>query len=276
MARTIENYSTTQVLETTTQLDLLELEPDLFVFRREVSSKSTSNGKKGGLRASSLDAPKGRSSGYVNAAGRKQLLDGKAVSKGNLRDLTWLSHEELELFRTLGYPEATEVLWKGRLATTPDPWTDWAANLERDLDGLVFVDHSSHMLYDRRGTHVPVGLMFDYIMGGVDNENYDLARAYAHLSARKDIRLLRGDERRTRAGVELPAPANMKEAIYDIPYYNATETRNQALEFLWMPDPETYAQVFTSKKQEGRRHESVLAKNVLGLRALRKTEDPYA
>ena len=154
MARTIENYSTTQVLETTTQLDLLELEPDLFVFRREVSSKSTSNGKKGGLRASHLDAPKGRTSGYVNAAGRKQLLEGKAVSKGNQRDLLWLSREELELFRTRGYPDAMDVLWKGRLAATPDPWTDWSANPERDLDGLVFVDHSSHLLYDRRGTHV--------------------------------------------------------------------------------------------------------------------------
>lgn len=274
MNRQIETHQASRIIETTTTLELVELEKDLYLYQRQVTSTTTqrTNSK---LRSSKSDEPQSRKTGFVNAAGRVQLLAGKAVSKQNEKPFIWLEPGDLDMFRQSGYPLAMETLWKRWGDHMPDPWQAWQADPDRTLDLLVFIDHSSHLMFDRHGNPLPVGLLFDYISGHVDNANYDLAQAFEHLRARADVRLLRGDDRMRNGVPKDEAPTTLAEAVSRIPYYNAEEGRDQALQFLWIPDAETYATVF-SGKERGLRHELVLSKDVLGLRALRKTEDPYA
>lgn len=274
MTRQIETHQASRIIETTTTLNLVELEPDLFLYQRQVASKTTQR-TNSTLRSSKADEPESRKSGFVNAAGRTQLLAGKAVSKQNEKPFVWLEPGDTEMFRQMGYPCAMDILWDRWGKNVPDPWQAWEADPDRSLDDLVFVDHSSHLMFDRNGTPLPVGLLFDYIYGRVDNFNFDLAQAFEYLRSREDVRLLRGDDKTRSGAPALDAPTTLDEAVFHIPYYNAEEGRNKALQFLWIPDAATYATVF-SGKERGMRHEIVLSKDALGLRALRKTEDPYA
>ena len=98
----------------------------------------------------------------------------------------------------------------------------------------VKCDYSSHMLFHPEKDEIyPVAIFLNYIEAGLDNKKYDLPKALSILEGRSDVRVLK---------------ANGK-GIDRIPYYNASDDRNECIEAYYMPTHEAANRLWqTSKK----------------------------
>ena len=263
-----KQYSNTQAIEIKTVLDTVELEPGLFIFRRTLSSSEKVYEGKNTLKANKEDLPHKEESGFTNKKGIAELIKGKSVSKNNVKNLTWLSADDLELFRTQGYQNATEIIYNRKGKKWPSAWEQWEANKGNSLDNIVALNGHAHLLNDRHGAPLPVALVFDYISGNVDNGNYNLEEAFQQLVQNPSVRVFK---RRINSRHFTPEDftENFDDAVFYIPHYNREENCDKALQFLWTPDRETYLEVFQNAEKESMRHQLVLESDVLGLKALR-------
>lgn len=266
MRNKIETHETRVLIETRTSLNLVQLEEDLFLYRRSFTSHVQSADSKS-RKINKSDLPDRRQAGFVNAAGARQLRNDITPSNKNTKDLVWVDSDLLPVFRMDGYVQGCEKLQE-RYEGLPDAWDAWEENPDRPLDTLVRLDEYSHQVFDRHDRPLAQSILFDYISGRVNNEDYDLKKAYMVLSKRKDIRLFRGDERLSEGYSKDPQPKNYEEAVFTIPYYNRTQTCSEALQFLWIPTQSQFEALF--KKDRGVSNESVIDSDVLGLAICKK------
>lgn len=238
MTRPVVSFSAGQSVTYSSQLDLVELAPDLFLYRQKV--KATLGAQvEGSTMATPLAAlPNSTSSGFVDDKGRAALLKGKEPKK---LELIVLTTAQLEIFRTQGWSGAEEEFYKN---FPSDPWAILEADPTLTADNLARLDTSSHMLFDRHGEALPVGLVFDYIHSRISESTHDLKKLAAHLLERFDVVVYADDGRGRRQGVA----KTVAEAIYDIPSYNAESGRSKSVQFLWAPSKEDYRQVWKACK----------------------------
>jgi hypothetical protein len=163
--------------------------------------------------------------GVATAHSVRQFLSGKRPSIKKIEGVYAVSDAVLEAARTKGYTNISEEDWT---ASGVDPERPFSALKADALIKLAKFDMASHMIFDLYDNVLPVALHFDYITGGVTNENYDLDRALAVLDANPKVR---------------------HEGIKPIPYYNACEKRSRAIEFVFMPTVKD-ARMIWEKAQE--------------------------
>lgn len=273
MKNQIKAYRASQTIEVITNLELIELEEDLFLFKRTVSSKRGASKEEDGLRSTRDGLPNNTFVGVVNAKGRAELMDGKFPSMKNNPKLVWMAGEWIEQMRLFGfYPVAEQLHEKFQEdESLGDVWEQYAANPQRSLDELVELDHSSHTIRDRHGNTLPVGIMFDYINSHIDESNYDLPKLFEHLSAREDVLVMVGDGDIRSKPQDWEKAKNFKQALFKIPYYNAEPGRTRSIQFIWQPSAEDYRKVLD--KDNGMRHWKIIESDVLGIRQFQIPEN---
>lgn len=268
MAPTVFENSTTLVRTTT--LHVLEIEPDLHVFKREVATKNT--GSTGTMKT----APEPKSAivtqGFIDSKNLANMLAGKNhTTRG---DLNILLAEGREIMRTHGYIHNIsdkKIAAQAEAARRTDVYDAFATG-EATADDVVRFDHSSNMLMDRHGEVLPVAILFEYISAHIDNAHYDLTKAAAHLLTRDDITVF--PVKGWKDHPDFDAVANtVEEAIASIPYYNAEAGRNRTITFRWSPSVEDYRKMWAECLRIGRqypsttRYQAVFNLDLLGLRA---------
>lgn len=111
------------------------------------------------------------------------------------------------------------------------------------VDDIVDLDFGAHMAFDAHGRALPVALMFDYINGDVRERSFDLPKLAEHLLTRPDVKVYAREDVLARGKTGARA-TTVREAIDNIPYYNAGPGSNQTITFRWTPDAETYRKVW--------------------------------
>lgn len=115
------------------------------------------------------------------------------------------------------------------------PFTDTVSGrFPRELL-YVYDDFNSHMLFDERKEPLPVALFMEYISGNICNDRFDLKKVFEILSQRDDVE-------------------NLEEIR--IPYYNAEEGRDQAVQFIWTPSVEDYRRCWKACLKDNPRYPS--------------------
>lgn len=106
----------------------------------------------------------------------------------------------------------------------------------------VKCDYSSHMLFHPEKDEIyPVGMHLNYIEARLDNEKYDLPKALKILEGRSDVRIFK---------------ESGSKGIDPIPYYNASDERNECIEAFYMPTHEMANQLWKVCKQLDKRFAS--------------------
>lgn len=260
MTPSIQSFSARRQVEIDTNLDIVALAPDTHLFRRTVAVPSSCLAEGATMDPGNDSVVEGVVSGFVNDAGRQRLLSGQALEKSDSLPLVWMDDATQEDFRVRGFDRAAESLWKRGQG---DPWKFWEAHPDADSSNLVVVDHGSHMLLDRSGRCLPVGLFFSYIENRIDEGNCDLRAVYEHLISRDDVQVIPGNESHGSSN----RASSYKEALFHIPSYNTEEGRTQSLQFMWMPRQADYDAAFNGDEdRRGWRVMSVLVSDVLGLK----------
>lgn len=102
-----------------------------------------------------------------------------------------------------------------------------AASKGMTADNLLFFSSGDYLIVDMSGRPVPVAITFDYLDGGLDEEQYDIDAVAAHLAENPEITFL--GEGLSRSGVS------------EVPYYNAYDGRERQVKFIWRPSDESWA-----------------------------------
>jgi len=128
-----------------------------------------------------------------------------------------LRDEDLEDLRrhgwTMARDEDPDEYIVNRFSKTP--FSDWGKAYWK----LVRVSGGDHMIFDQDGAALPVGQTCEYIMWNMDNEHYDLDKAFEILSRHPEVEQL---------------------SRFDIPYYNREEGLTESLAFRWVPTVDSY------------------------------------
>lgn len=221
-----------EAVEISADLQLAEVEPDLFVYERTLALKAS--------RASSLAKEWEASrteSGFVNAANAQKLIKNRPFEKLKLSVMT---DQELESVRTQSWMESMK-----RADFRRSVFQMLAKHPELTVDNVVFPDWGNHTVSDRHGNPLPMAKVFEYSHSGIDESTYDLEALAAILLAHPDVRVLHHDTKTP----EGKLATNVREAIFDIPYYSATEERSQSIQFVWVPKPQDYQKVWAWAKE---------------------------
>jgi hypothetical protein len=207
--------------------------------------------------------PTAETSGYVDDRNLKLLRQGKPYQTLQF----WrLDASTRELIRTGGWQaweKAGYVKSKDVFEAVADP------------DCLVKVDTGSHMLFDRYGAALPVGINFDYIShGGITEGRYDLKKLAAHLLSRDDVQIFpRKEGWRTDQCDKEGRATQVDQCITNIPYYNSERGASQTIYFRWAPTKEVYQRMWAhclkKKKQypSTYMHQAIFELDLLGVRA---------
>jgi len=181
--------------------------------------------------------------------------DARAVGMSMARQPKWclLRPEDLEGLRRYGWTmprdEAYDEFIVNRFSKTP--FSDWG---KKDWK-LVRVESGDHMIFDQDGLALPVGQTCEYIMWNMDNEHYELDKAFEILSRHPEVEDLRR---------------------FDIPYYNREKGRTKSLAFRWVPTVDSYREIWSwclkneSKYPSTEMPRAARALDLFGLRAVEK------
>lgn len=112
--------------------------------------------------------------------------------------------------------------------------------------GLYIYDNCSWSLFDYNGEELPKGIFFSYIDACVDNSNYDLEEMLELLKNRNDVVF-----------------KDNQNKILSIPSYNCNRYTHSYLEFLWIPNPETFKKVKEFRDSYNRYN--YIIENIFGL-----------
>lgn len=105
---------------------------------------------------------------------------------------------------------------------------------------LVRMYRSGHMVFDLADRLLPMAIRFDYINGGITNEDYDLDQVVSVLKQNQQVRGLSDDVIETS----------------DIPWYNRESHRSKAVEFVFSPTQEQMQQIWQTARQMNARYPS--------------------
>ncbi len=252
-------FSQSARLELEVRLEHVELEDGLCAYRLTTGAPDGAEVPK----AFALRAGRTVEEGLARTAAITAFVNGRASHIAQLRELTLVAPQYRELARVHGFMGALEVLEKSK--TECDVRTPYQAFVEggASLDDIVRMDHGSHMLFDRHGDVLPVGVYFDYMHGNFHEASYDLPRALEALRANPQVTVL--PARRMREG-EVPG-------IQAVPHYNAEPGRNAFIAFRFAPTVEQARALWVeqrrlhSKYPSTRIHEAMFNLDTLGLRA---------
>ena len=259
-------YENTMTVKFETKMLVRELEPNLHAFKRAYKSQKLESAGNLPLKLP-VPAPVA-AQGLLDSANLKLMLAGKPFKT---LDLYWLTADEIEMFRTLGWMGAMEKM--NRTSMTADPFEQIDKN-GMTVDNLVRVESSSHMLFDRKGGALPVGINFSYIKGNYDNTAYDLQKLAEILMKNPDVQVFpsKGKWHSDKADFDKTA-TTVEEAITRVPYYNADGGRHSHIEFRWMPTREAYTAMWAQCQKTGGQYPStcmdrvVFELDLLGARA---------
>jgi hypothetical protein len=166
--------------------------------------------------------------------------------------------EFLTLVREQGW--GSSEFYRACEALTKTPYTRFVEGSAKAED-IVFVEGSSHRLFDVNEQPIPVAMQFSYINGRFDNATYHLDKALKILRKRDDIRF-EAEDRWQKPG-----------EINRIPSYNAVRGRSECIQFVWMPKAEDYRRMVARCNEIGGQHPStnryhaVFDLDIFGLRA---------
>lgn len=281
MTTTVETFQNRSTVVTETVLDVIRLDKNLSVFRQIKTETVETND---GTMKSPTEPKISETHGLIDDKNLSFLKKGREFK--TINKFTVMSAALRAVFASAPYSDAwehelfkTDVL---RGAALFDHFKNGGS-----VDDLVIMDTGSHMLFDRHGEVLPVGMMFEYISHGrITNANHDLTKAAEILLERDDIDLwahaggfrrdtpayLHGGHKRHK-GVKLAETVD--EAIFSIPYYNAERGRSTCLYFVWKPTREQYSKVWEAAKVVTRKggypstemHRCIFELDMLGLRA---------
>lgn len=166
-------------------------------------------------------------------------------------------------FQELGFSEALERAEKERGGwwCSKTPYEDIVLK-GVSLDNALYVDGTSHLVFDRQGVILPHARKLDYIEAGLHNENYDLEKAAAILSQDSRVKFLDGWGRPLEAG---------RSPILPIPSYNAEGGRSSYLFVHFMPTQEDAIRMWEAQQSYGTKYPStewrraILDLDILGL-----------
>ena len=248
MTRPITRTDVTQTINAMATLQLLEIEPGLFAFERTIDSKAVRAAARDMAKAAAksdmtfptVALPKSTWFGLVDTKGRDALMKGRTPK---LLDLQVVSTAHIELFRTRGYVAGEAAVWANERAQ--NPFALFSTDDSLTADNLVRMEHSGHMLFDRHGAVLPCAQLCDYIGSPLNESRYDLEAVAAHLLKRSDIVVWSGSDKRTR---ERGVAANVKDAVFTIPYYNTEPGRAYCVQFTWIPTHADFARVWAECK----------------------------
>lgn len=180
----------------------------------------------------------------------------KVVSPAFLRDA-----------QARGFSRAVDLHYPDIEAKTQSAF-DLASQGGLTSESIVDLDHAGHMLFDTEGAPLPTAVLFDYIKGRVNNENYCLGEVLPVLKANPHV--VPFD-----VGSHRPTSKKPELHIMNIPYYNATEECSAAIEFLYCPDKETMAAIWGKMKELNSKYpttmgcEAVTELDLLGIKKFR-------
>ena len=175
--------------------------------------------------------------GLLNTDNLNKMVLGEKFETLNLTILPLAMQETL---RTKGWQ-----IWQDESFSTwiPEKAFDAVTDPAFDLNTVVYIDRNNHMLFSYDNKPLPVGIVFGYIAGNVTDSRYDLKKLAAHLLSRTDCKIYKNDDLH---GEIVPSTyANtVKEAIVDIPPYNARPGCRQTIYFVWQPAADDYARMW--------------------------------
>ena len=169
--------------------------------------------------------------------------------------LSLVSPRLLENSRLFGYPftwQEKNLKKEIEEDISYKPFDDY---IEKDEWKVVKLDSYNKMIFDIDNEVLPVAVYFNYIMGGMTNAKYDLAKAEKILSKRNDIKFISDNH------------------IEDIPYYNTNRYSNKCLEFMWQPTIKDYKKMWKCCNELNKQypstaiHTAVFKLDLLKLRA---------
>lgn len=249
----------------TRRLRAVELEPNLWAY--ELTKRVKRAGDSGDLQAGMNQLAVGGSEcGFVDDKNLQLIKEGQSHKR---KELMVLNKVAQDLLRTHGWKAWESIQDKNAGADVKQ-----AMDGKLDLDTIVRQSWSSHMLFDRHGKPLPVGIEFDYIAhGGISEGRYDLKKLAEHLLTRDDIWVYPIDRvMRDRPNLDARA-TKAEECICDIPYYNSEKWSSKTIHFRWMPSREDYARMWDwclshdKKYPSTKMHEAIFALDLIGARA---------
>jgi hypothetical protein len=128
------------------------------------------------------------------------------------------------------------------------------------VDLVLRIEHSSHMVFSRKGEVLPVAVHFDYISAGMHDGKYDLVRALEILKDNPRVRFLDRYEREAEG------------KVLSIPSYNSEEFKTESLDFWFEPTQEEQRLMWEKQQGYGARasledYRAIFDLDLLGLRA---------
>lgn len=261
MTRAPTQHVLNETVELESTVDLLEIEDNLFAFRRRLTATTA----KHVLLATGVWPQETVQHGFVDQKNAAKLAKNKPFKS---LELDVLTSQELESVRHAYLIDALEkVDLVGR-----HPIDLFQNDSTLTAENVVRFDWSGHMLFDRHGQALPSGQVFNYIHSGIDETHYDLEALARVLLARPDIDVFSGREN----SMGKPKLAKtVEQALFPIPYYNASEGRTHSIQFLWKPSREDFTRVWEHAQKANRHHPSTslhasfLALNIAGTEACR-------
>lgn len=161
---------------------------------------------------------------------------GSASSIDDNSDLMFVSDEFLASLQQIGY------------SRTIDKFDDTLNDIQKNLMSLwskpgyqlVRMYRSGHMVFDLADRPLPMAIRFDYIDGGITNEDYDLEQVISVLKQNQQVR----------------GASNSAIAASEIPWYNRESNRSKAVEFVFSPTFEQMQQIWQTAQQLNARYPS--------------------
>jgi hypothetical protein len=231
MSRTIEELNAEKTIKIATQVRMMQIAEDLYLYREENKVVHAQDKEGGSLKTGARGETNYQFEGFIDGAGRQALAEGKIPER---LQLFIVGSELLERLRTKGFHRdgVDEDLYALK---EQKPWEMFQADLSLSADNLVRIDYGNHMVFDYTGAPKPAALLFDYISNGISESTHDLQKLAAYLMKRSDIEVYEDI-----LGHRVSLAENVREAVYQIPSYNADKGREESVQFSWMPTKEEY------------------------------------
>lgn len=261
-----ETYNYTSIATTTAELNAINLEPNLWVYSKTVSvGKSKSSGT---FKAPITKVPTVVEQGFLNDKNYSLLKSGKAYRK---LPFCLMSHKVREQLRKFGW---SNYFYNNENFEIGNEYDVISKIKKFNTDSIVSLDSGSHMIFDRNGQPLPVGVPFDYIShGGITDGRYDLDKLAKHLLSRSDI-LIYNPQGWRRDDLDYKKSAKtVADAIVDIPYYNSEPGCTKTIYFIWQPTQADYLRMWTLSQKLNRKypstahHQAIFDLDLLGVRA---------
>lgn len=265
MTRKPTQHVSREAVELESTVDLLEIEDNLFAFRRRLSATTD----KPVLLATGVWPTEVVQSGFVDQKNATKLAKNKPFKE---LEFSVLTSKELESLRHAYITDALENVDLSNRC----PMEMFQGNSQLTADNVVRFDWSAHMLFDRHGQVLPTGQVFDYIHSGIDETDYDLDVLAQVLLDRPDVEVFSGKEINVSA-TKRKLAKTVEQAIFQIPYYNTSEGHTRSVQFLWKPSQEDFIRVWEWAQKANPRypstvlHAGFLALEIAGTAACRKT-----